>query len=485
MKRRVNIFLVSLITIIILLPSSFIFKEPKDRTFFAGIVLTVLVYVLIYSFGGLAKLIIYSIYGIICAMLLIVLPQYQIAITLLASLLFVLNPLAEFENYLSKRISDEEIVPINVDLYGSRAPYMAYRKEMKNYYHLPQTRKLYTKKPYYKLRQVIILILTAIGVFVLINQLGEMAITFENFKLSSFFSSLYGLFVIVTSILVLYKKGFTSLFRILVILIYPPIIYVFLIYIPVDSTKYILSGVALILGIATGVYEFIKLRARVIFEHYHYYDQDKQREVFANALFEPFVYNENYQISVVYQIAIALPQFQKKLQQVLIYANAKKFFITAYTYDKKFIKLYCEFHNEDELKVHKFLDFLEAQFNDQIQMVIREDKYKTLYEKNFFHQPNYIIARALYLADILDELEIRSKVIISFVVYFNTNEDLHAFSLKYNYKYLRKISYDGHMTVQVDLQVPNTSYIIETKIQEFLLDLLIYNGHYVRINLYY
>ena len=131
----------------------------------------------------------------------------------------------------------------------------------------------------------------------------------------------------------------------------------FLIYIPVDSTKYILSGVALILGIATGVYEFIKLRARVIFEYYHYYDQDKQREVFANALFEPFVYNENYQISVVYQIAIALPQFQKKLQQVLIYANAKKFFITAYTYDKKFIKLYCEFHNEDELKVHKFLIF--------------------------------------------------------------------------------------------------------------------------------
>ena len=97
MKRRVNIFLVSLITIIILLPSSFIFKEPKDRTFFAGIVLTVLVYVLIYSFGGLAKLIIYSIYGIICATLLIVLPQYQIAITLLASLLFVLNPLAELK----------------------------------------------------------------------------------------------------------------------------------------------------------------------------------------------------------------------------------------------------------------------------------------------------------------------------------------------------------------------------------------------------
>ncbi len=47
-----------------------------------------------------------------------------------------------------------------------------------------------------------------------------------------------------------------------------------------------------------------------------------------------------------------------------------------------------------------------------------DDPNKHQYEQNFFHRPDYIVARGLALANLLKELEIKTRIIESMIVYF-------------------------------------------------------------------
>ncbi|MFH0767212.1 MAG: hypothetical protein V1920_03875, partial [Bacillota bacterium] len=167
------------------------------------------------------------------------------------------------------------------------------------------------------------------------------------------------------------------------------------------------------------------------------------------------------------------------------YANYFKFIITAYGNKKQTIYLYADFHEKNAKRAAKFKSYLEAKFKMSINLTLQEDPNKEIYEKLFFHSPNYIIARAQNLAGLLKDLEIKTKIIISFIVYFELEDELENFSKEYMITELEDLSDDDYLTVRVDIPSINVDYMIESKIRELLLSLLIHHGKFVRISVYY
>lgn len=485
MKRRIVIAGTLTILIFILMPIALILFNLKGQGIFMISAIVSLVFVGIYVFGGVPKLIIFSIYGALTALFLFLLKDpYHLPIVIVGTLLIVINPLSSFEIYLESHLNDENVLPIRFSIRGSYWPFFSYQKEMKNFYHLPQARKLYTKNWYLHLRQLTTLLLFSLGIFLFILSINSIANSLDHFNWMHFFI-FYIIIIIFVLTFFLYKKGFTSTFRILVIALFPPVVYLFLISDFPNAIKYSFAGSFVILEIVVSVVELIKFYQRVAYDNYHYYDVDQQMEVYANALFEPLVYNESFTQCAEYQIRVNLDQFHSVFHDILIYANYFKFIITAYGNKKQTIYLYADFHEKNAKRAAKFKSYLEAKFKMSINLTLQEDPNKEIYEKLFFHSPNYIIARAQNLAGLLKDLEIKTKIIISFIVYFELEDELENFSKEYMITELEDLSDDDYLTVRVDIPSINVDYMIESKIRELLLSLLIHHGKFVRISVYY
>ncbi|HAX03280.1 MAG: hypothetical protein A2Y45_01035 [Tenericutes bacterium GWC2_34_14] len=485
MKRRIAIAGSLTILIFIMMPIALILLNLRGQGIFMISAIVTLVYVGIYVFGGVPKLIIAGIYGVITFIFLLLLKEpYHLPILIMGTLLFVLNPLSSFEEYLTSKMNDEDVLPIRISLRGSYWPFFSYQKEMKNFYHLPQARKLYTKKWYLHLRQIVMLTLITLGIFLFLNGINQIANTLDNFSWFNFFV-FYNVIMLFVLAWMLFKKGFTSTFRTFVLALFLPMIYlVFRSDFP-DVLKFSLAGSLLLIGLIVSVVELIKYYQRVVYDSYHYYDPDLQMEVYANALFEPLVYNESYILTTKSTIRVNLDQFHKQFKDILVYANWFKIIITAYTATKDTVYLYADFHMKDHKRAEKFKTYLEAKFKMEVFMDLSEDQNKEMYEETFFHRPEYIIARAQSLAGLLKELEIKTKIIISMIVYFELEEELEAFTEDYAITRMEELSDEAYLTARVDLPSINVDYMIESKIREVLLSLLVHHGHFVRISVYY
>jgi hypothetical protein len=485
MKRRIAIAGSLTILIFIVMPIALILLSLRGQGIFMISAILTLVYVGIYVFGGVPKLIVAFIYGLVTFIFLFLLEEpYHLPFIIIGSLLFVLNPLSTFEGYLTTKMNDEDVLPIRISIRGSYWPFFSYHKEMKNFYHLPQARKLYTKKWYLHLRQFITLLLVTIGIFLFIFSINYIANSLNDFNWFNFFI-FYNVVIIFILAFFLYKKGFTSTFRTFVISLFLPIIYLIYISNFPDPIKYSLAGSMFVIGIVVSGIELYKFFQRVDYDSYHYYDVEEQVEVYANALFEPLVYNESYIHCAHYKIRVKQDLFKKNFHDILVYANYFKFIITAYTYGQDVVHLYADFHFGKRFRAEKFKTYLEAKFKMAVEMQLEEDPNKEIYEKKFFHNPNYIIARAQNLAGLLKELEIKTKIIISMIVYFELEEELEAFSEDFSFTRLDDLSEDDYLTVRVDVPTINVDYMIESKIREVLLSLLVNHGKFVRISVYY
>ncbi len=485
MKSRLLISLILSMLIIILMPIALSLFELKGQGIFMISAIITSVYIGVYVFGGVPKLIIYGIYGIIISLILSFTPyDYQLPIIIIGTLSFILNPLSAFEKYLESKMKDENVLPIRISIRGSYWPFFDYRKEMKNYYHLPQQRKLFTKKWYLHARQISMILLYTLGVFLFIHEINYIANRIEDFNWYNFFA-LYIVIIVFLLAYFIHLKGFTSTFRTFAIALFPPIIYLILISNFNDALRYSLAGSFVIFGLIISVIELINLNKRVAYDSYHYYDVDQQIEVYANALFEPLVYNETFTLSGDYRLKITKKQLDVYFQDILIYANYFHFIITAYTIDKDYIHIIAEFNQKAEKRAHKFKTFLESKYKTTVVLDLKSDPEKTIYENKFFHRPEYIIARAQSLAELLKELSIDANIIISIIAYFKNEEDLEQISKEYSVKRLSSVEYEDYITVRIDVNSVNNEYMIETKIRDILLSLLVYHGKYVRISVYY
>ncbi len=485
MKRRIAIAGALTILIFIAMPIALILLNMRGQGIFMISAILSLVMVGIYVFGGLPKLIIATIYGVFTALFLFILTRpYHLPIIIIGTLLYVLNPLSSFQTYLENKLNKEDVLPIRISIRGSYWPFYAYRKEMKNYYHLPQARKLYTQKWYLHLRQLTTLSLVFLGTFIFILGINFIANTLEDFNWYNFFV-FYTVIILFIMAWLSYKKGFTSTFRTLVLSLFPTIIYLVFMSNFTWPIKWIIASSVFVIGIVVSIIELVKFYHRAVYDSYHYYDVDQQREVFANALFESLVYNEPYCLSGYFKIKVKLTTFQKHFQDILVYSNYFRIIITAYSYGQEMVHLYADFHRNGHKRAEKFKTYLEAKFNISIPMDLKDDPDKTLYEKNFFHRPGYIIARAQSLANLLKELEIKTKIMISMIVYFELEDELEAFSEEFDVVPLESLSEEDYLTVRVDIPSLNVDYMIEAKIREVLLALMVHHGKFVRINVYY
>ena len=485
MKKRILIAIILTLLTIIFLPTALILMQLRGQVISILVSLVVLVIIGVYVFGGVPKMIIYIIYGAVTSFFLFLLPEpYHVPIVFIGTLLFILHPLSSFENYLSEKMLPEDVLPIRISIHGSYWPFYAYFKEMKNFYHLPQARKLYTKKSYLQLRQLTTILLTFVGIFLYIHAISLIANSLDDFTWRNFFI-FYAVIIMFILSYYTFKKGFTSTFRTLGISLFPPMIYLILISDFPDVIKYSFATSVLVLGLVISIIELTKYYQRVAYDDYHYYDVDQQLEVFANALFEPIVYNESFTKCAHYQIKVKLETFQKQFHDILVYANFFRFIITAYAYGKEMVHLHADFHEKNEKRAEKFKVYLESKFKIGITMDLIDDPNKSSYEEKFFHRPNYIIARAQNLANLLKELEIKTKIIISIIAYFELEEELEEFQSDFQMVRLDDLSEDNYITVRIDVPSINVDYMIESKIREVLLSLMVHHGQFVRISVYY
>jgi hypothetical protein len=485
MKSRLIIALTLSILILILMPIALSLFNIRGRGIFMISAIVSFVYIGVYVFGGIPKLIIYAIYGIVIAVVLSMIPyDYQMPVVIIGTLLFILNPLSLFEKYLESKMKDEDKLPIRISIRGSYWPFFEYRKEMKNFYHLPQQKKLYTKKWYLHARQITMVLLYTLGVFIFIHQISYIANRIDDINWYNFFT-LYVVIIVFLLAYFVHLKGFTSTFRTFGISLFPPIIFMLMISDFPDALKYSLAGSFVIFGLVIGTIELINLHKRVAYDSYKYYDVDQQMEVHANALFEPLVYNETFTLCGHYQIKKSKKDFRKHFQDILIYANFFHFIITAYAIDKDTVHLYAEFNTKAMKRAQKFKTFLESKYKTTVPLDLQSDPEKTLYEEKFFHRPEYIIARAQRLAELLKELNIDSSIIISIIAYFKNESDIKSLSDEYQVSIMPNMKVDDYITARIDIKTINNEYMIETKIRDVLLNLLISQGQFVRISVYY
>ncbi len=484
MKQRIIISSIIILLTIIALPFVMIFAEQHEQGLFLIGVLILAVYLAIFIFGNIPKLIIYMIYGGMTAFFLYALQDYQIPIVMIATLLFILNPLAQFENFLNEKMSDEQVLPIHISIHGSKWPFFEYRKAMKNFYHLPQSRKLFTKKWYLRARQLFMLLFIAGGIFLFINQINMIVNTLNDFSWDRFFT-FYMVVILFLLAWIIHLKGFTSMFRALSVSLFPPIIYLVLISSFANSLRYSLAGSLFIIAIVTSIWELMALHQRVAYDAYEYYDVDRQLDVYANALFEPLVYNESYTLCADYRFRGTQKEFDRIFQDILIYANYFKFIIVAYACGQQTVEINAHFHYRDEKRVLKFKSYMESKLKRKLDVHYYHDFNKTEYEQQFFHKPAYIIARTQRLAELLSDLQITSKIIISFIVYFEALEDLEEMAKHYRLTPLTNMKVDQYLTARIDIQSINDDYVIETKVRDFLLNLMIHSGTFVRVSVYY
>ena len=160
--------------------------------------------------------------------------------------------------------------------------------------------------------------------------------------------------------------------------------------------------------------------------------------------------------------------------------------ITAYTFNGKELMLYTEFYHKDAKKAKKFSYYLESLFEVTVDDQIIFDKNKQIYEEKFFHRNEYIVARALSLAEFLNKLEIKNNnVIISIIFSFISLEDIEDFSKFYIIDRMEDFDNDNYYAARVVAKVANNSFAIENKVREILVDSLIHRANYVRILVYY
>lgn len=485
MKRRIIISIVMFGFIFLTFPFVMAFLNLEAKVIYLISSIVALVYVGFFIFGGLPELIINFIYGFITATtLFFTTDDYHMPVIIIATIIIILNPLSQFESFLRSKMTADNTEPIQISIRGKQWPFFAYRKEMKNYFHLPQSRKFFTIKSYKAARQISTLLVAGFGVFLFINQINHIANSLDDFNWSNFLT-FYVIIIIFLLAYFIHLKGFTSTFRTFAFSLIPPIIYL----IAITSFSYWIK-VSLLISISIvsvifAIIELIKFHQRVIYDELIYLDKDTHRYVHANALFEPLVYNETYTLCGEYTIKVDEKTFDNHFKDILVYANFYHFIIVAYTVSDSDVIIHAHFLYKQHKRSERFRIYLESLFEKEVPYYTFSDYNKIAYEKNFFHKDEYIIARAKHLAQLLKALQIRSKIVISMIIYFENDIQLETFNTQYNAIKLKDITVDGYITTKLDVLCINNPFVIEKTLKKILLHMFINNGKFVRLNVYY
>lgn len=481
MKKRFLIsFGIILFFTLILIPTLLFIDKTKYTSILVSYSI-IFIYSTIFFIGGSGMLLIYLIYFFITFPLIYYIRDYQIAITLISTALFLLNPLRKLQYKISDIIDSKEAVRVYNLTPKKYKTFFEYRSNMKDYYHLPEARKLYKDKRYYYLRQLSTLLLFFIATFLSIFLLSRATIEREVNKLTLYLS-FYTVIITYIFALIIHKKGFKSGITFLSTTLLPPLILIVAINEKlILSLKISLASFVSFIAIVVIIYQIISYYQRVTYEYYKYYDSDFHAMVYANALYEPYVYSDYYNVIVSYRFKIDPELFLKDFKKLLVYANFYHFIITSYLTYTNEVEVYTIFRKGKVKRAYKFQNYLKKIFKDEPKLKIINDPNKSFYEKSFSHKDGYIVSRILFHADILKQLDIKNDLIISFYFYFDNPYNLTKLNKKYSLSAYQVDEEKKIVMTELNIKIPNTKYMIELVSREILLDAFSCNGNYIRV----
>lgn len=475
MKLRKYIFIVATILSFIILVFGLTFLEREYHSAVSIVSAFLFGFTLINFLFGFSRFIIYFIYGIITVSIIYLIPNdYRLLAVFLLTVIIVVNPLVFFEVFLDNKLTKKATKIYELKIKGKYETFYKYRKAMKEYYHFPQTQKLFTKKWYNLTRNgfviaifsmLIFLIVYTTSIVLSVSNLSDVNVLFVYFQV-----------VLTFMLLALYKRGFTSMFRVARITVLPSIYYLIYVSNLTGILAILFYAILTIAIIGVFIAEVYFYYTRVKYQAYEYTNPNNNEKVFANALYEPFIYDDN-KISVLYEFEASLDLFHKKRFELIVYANSKRTIITAYEAVNRKIKVYVEMYDKKMIELYQVK--LAAMFKTSIKWQLLDENY---YESMFLHNHEYIITRALSLAYMLNELEIKDELIIKTSIFFDSIEKAKELIFKYETE-LQEV--DGKLVLDVVLKVKNVEYLIESKLRDLLLDMLIYGGVFIRIKVYY
>lgn len=478
MRKRLIIALTILIALISAFTVGRLFIDESYHGIIDNLFLFTLVYNIIYLWFGVPRLIVYFIYGVFMLPILFFTDKdYHLLLIFIFTIIVVLNPFASFEQFLDTTLTESSTKTFVYTPPGKYKLFYKYREEMKNHYHLPQVQKIYTKPVYRFLRTSSLLLLFASLIFLLLFSSSDI-INLQGLDTRSIVT-LYLAVLLTIALVVLYKKGFSSMSRVFKIGGFPPIIFLLAVW-DINNIVKIISLIALSLGMITVIIrEVIANYSRVVYSSYKYKDQKTSEKVWANALYEPFVYSSALRKSIIFEFELPEELFHKQFKSLLVRTNIYKTIITAYTIKKGKINLFIEYYKDkDKDRVQKAIENI---YN--VKILKKKPIDQVYYEKKFLHNHEYIIARALNLSHLLIELEIKEPVIISVTMNFKTKEDANIIAKKYQTQLLDET--DDYCLVESSIRVRNVDYLIETELRSLLLEMLINRGTFVRVMVYY
>ncbi len=435
-------------------------------------------YIVIYFIGGLSKLFVYIIYGIGLFLLMYFFSDYKFAFIIIGTFILLLNPLAYFENKIAKALDSPDPIEFQMLVKRSYFPIFDYRAKMKEYYHLPQTRKFYKNNKYYYLVNLTTFILAGIGIFLTLLELNAMARELQQLRLESILV-FYIVVAIFFAALVINKKDFSSLKHNIIPMIFLPTpLLAFMTNLSL-FWKVIIASISGAVALVLLFHAFYQYMRRVTYHSSNYLDTNNNHFVYANLLYEPYMFNEYFTTVGIYELNISIDQFHDRLNDVLAYANFKLFFITAYIDTGKGVVIYTQFHKNHQKSPEKFTKYLEKKYKTNVATTITSDPSHEIFENTFFKTDDYIVARALSFGKLIKNLDIEIPLIIRMFFYFNNPQDLRGFVEHYNVDLISLR--ENVITVKVEFEIANVDYLIDLKVREILLNALINDGHYVRI----
>ncbi|MFA5693340.1 MAG: hypothetical protein WC907_06940, partial [Acholeplasmataceae bacterium] len=205
MKKRLLVS--GLLMILVLISFSLVIPlmKPDDVIIYSVYSAIVIVLLLVYLFSGVAKLAVMFIYSGLIIMALLLLRDYAQPIIAIGTLSFIINPLANLETFIEKKLTDEDTAPLRISIRGKYWPFYSYRQAMKNYVRMPQTKKLYTKTWYLRTRQLTTLGLLFTGIYLFINELKNIYFDLINYNLPQIFT-FYAVLALFLLTFILYKN---------------------------------------------------------------------------------------------------------------------------------------------------------------------------------------------------------------------------------------------------------------------------------------
>lgn len=482
-KKRftATIILFVLTTIALVLMTLYVKKYPFMLFLFSYVIANAVM--LTFLIGGFSSLIINFVYAAVVTIFIYSLPKYDMVFTIAGSFLFVLNPLRFFQKKLEVKFNEKPFA--YRDLVGSGSyVFYAYKSDMKEYFHF-KARCAYNKGGfYYFLRNAVSSFLFGGGMFLGFSKI----VSYENFMKLKIEEAIFFLFAVIVlfaiSVLVS-RKSFRSGLRATYSLL--PIIITALVYYSNDFKniylQHILTAVGVLFIITTVIIQIVRYFRRVIYISYDYTSKDNVITS-ANALYEPYIFENGYNLVAIYRFPIKDRPFNKLFYKLLVQANFRKFIITGYTIKDGYMTLYAAFKDKAYAKARYFMHYISKLYKSKdVSLNTIIDNDHLVYPTAFSNDENYIIKRAIVSANHLKELSYTKSLMLSFFFYFKNKDNMEDFmssnkDLIFDYKEL-------HNLLNIDVISKNDPFKIEMFVRLILLSASKTGGNYIKISLKY